>query len=155
MTDQRTDIRSMTLQELAAYLQAAGEPAFRAKQVFAWLHAEQALSYDDMTNLPKALRETLAQEAPLTVLSVKQEQRASDGTGKYLLELPDGFNALDSSIFLFTVEREDGTSLYDVFTGRELLRTDDTSYHAFHAAGEYVYMLTGNTYEIYRVEVDA
>ena len=90
MTDQRTDIQSMTLQELAAYLQAAGEPAFRAKQVFAWLHAEQVLSYDDMTNLPKALRETLAQEAPLTVLSVKQEQRASDGTGKYLLELPDG-----------------------------------------------------------------
>ena len=74
---------------------------------------------------------------------------------KALLELPDGFNALDSSIFLFTVEREDGTSLYDVFTGRELLRTDDTSYHAFHAAGEYVYMLTGDTYEIYRVEVDA
>ena len=89
MKDGCIDIKSMTVPELAAYLQAAGEPAFRAKQVFAWLHGEQALSYDDMTNLPKALREKLAKEAPLTALSVKQEQHASDGTGKYLLELPD------------------------------------------------------------------
>ena len=71
------------------------------------------------------------------------------------MELPEGFDSVNSSPFLFSVEREDGTSLYDVFTGRELLRTDDTSYHAFHAAGDYVYMLVGDTYEIYRVEVVA
>ena len=54
---EKTELLGLFPEELAEALQGLGLPAFRTKQVFAWLHAEQVLSYDDMTNLPKALRE--------------------------------------------------------------------------------------------------
>ena len=85
-----TDLKSMTAVEVAETLQAMGEPAFRGKQVFTWLH-RGARSYDDMTNLPKALREKLAAEHPFTVPAVERKQvSAQDGTIKYLWRLGDG-----------------------------------------------------------------
>lgn len=54
-----TDIKSMNLAEMSAYFKELGEPAFRAKQVFQWLHRGVS-SFDEMTNLSKALREKLA-----------------------------------------------------------------------------------------------
>ena len=56
----------MTLEELTAALKELGEPAFRGKQVFTWLHRGVS-SYDEMTNLSKALREKLSGAYPLTV----------------------------------------------------------------------------------------
>ena len=53
------NIKSMTCTEVGALLKEMGQPAFRAKQVFTWLH-KGVTSYDEMTNLPKALREQLA-----------------------------------------------------------------------------------------------
>ena len=85
-----TDLRSMTAAEVTETLRAMGEPAFRGKQVFTWLH-RGAASYDDMTNLPKALRERLAEECPFTVPQVARKQTsARDGTIKYLWRLGDG-----------------------------------------------------------------
>ena len=85
-----TDLKSMTEAEVTDTLRAMGEPAFRGKQVFSWLH-RGAASYDDMTNLPKALREKLAAEHPFTVPAVERKQvSAQDGTIKYLWELGDG-----------------------------------------------------------------
>ena len=52
------DIKSMNQAEMAGYFRELGEPAFRAKQVFQWLH-RGAVSFDDMTNLSKGLREKL------------------------------------------------------------------------------------------------
>ena len=52
------DLKSMTLQEITSTLQEMGEPAFRGKQVFTWLH-KGARSFDEMTNLSKSLREKL------------------------------------------------------------------------------------------------
>ena len=85
-----TDIKSMTQQELARFLKELGEPAFRAKQVFTWLH-RGATSFEDMTNLSKPLREKLAERCFITAPMVarKQESRL-DGTIKYLWELSDG-----------------------------------------------------------------
>ncbi len=85
-----TDIKSMTQQELARFLKELGEPAFRAKQVFAWLH-RGVTSFEDMTNLSKPLREKLAAGCFITAPTVarKQESRL-DGTIKYLWELSDG-----------------------------------------------------------------
>ena len=85
-----TDIKSMTQQELARFLKELGEPAFRAKQVFTWLH-RGVTSFEDMTNLSKPLREKLAERCFITAPMVarKQESRL-DGTIKYLLELSDG-----------------------------------------------------------------
>ena len=85
-----TDIKSMTQQELACFLKELGEPAFRAKQVFTWLH-RGVTSFEDMTNLSKPLREKLAERCFITAPTVarKQESRL-DGTIKYLWELSDG-----------------------------------------------------------------
>ena len=85
-----TDLKSMTAVEVTETLQAMGEPAFRGKQVFTWLH-RGARSYDDMTNLPKALREKLTAAYPFTVPEVERKQTsAKDGTIKYLWRLGDG-----------------------------------------------------------------
>ena len=85
-----TDIKSMTQEELGSFLKSLGQPAFRAKQVFTWLH-RGVTSFDEMTNLPKALREQLAQTCHITVPFVARRQESKlDGTIKYLWELADG-----------------------------------------------------------------
>jgi 23S rRNA (adenine2503-C2)-methyltransferase len=73
---------------LADTLAAAGEPAYRASQVWAWL-ARGARSYEEMTNLPAALREHLAAELPLSTLAVRAEAKSDDGTVKTLFETAD------------------------------------------------------------------
>ena len=85
-----TDIKSMTREELGAAFAAMGQPRFRAGQVFAWLH-RGVRSFDEMTNLPKALREQLAGQYELTAPAVARKQvSAKDGTIKYLWRLGDG-----------------------------------------------------------------
>lgn len=83
-------LKSMTLAELEQVLKALGQPAFRAMQIYTWLHSG-ARSYEEMTNLPKQLRNTLAEKYPICAPRVvrKQESR-KDGTIKYLWELSDG-----------------------------------------------------------------
>ena len=83
-------LRSMTIPELAELLKELNQPAFRAKQVFTWLH-KGVRSYEEMTNLPKTLRDILAQDYPLYVPQVIRKQESQkDGTIKYLWELSDG-----------------------------------------------------------------
>ena len=83
-------IKCLTLPELTAALKDLGEPAFRAKQVYTWLH-RGARSFDEMTNLSKALREKLAERYTVTVPIVARRQVSKkDGTMKYLWELSDG-----------------------------------------------------------------
>ena len=83
-------LRSMTLQELGTVLKEMGQPAFRAKQVFTWLH-KGVTSYDQMTNLPQSLRDQLSQSYPLLVPRVvRKQQSQKDGTIKYLWQLHDG-----------------------------------------------------------------
>ena len=85
-----TDIKSMTLEELTQTLREMGQPAFRGGQVFTWLH-RGVTSFEEMSDLPRALREQLAQTFHITAPTVarKQESRL-DGTVKYLWELADG-----------------------------------------------------------------
>ena len=84
------DIKSMNQAEMAGYFRELGEPAFRAKQVFQWLH-RGAVSFDDMTNLSKGLREKLRGNCYITAPVVEQKQvSAQDGTIKYLWKLRDG-----------------------------------------------------------------
>ena len=83
-------LRSMTIPELGELLKELNQPAFRAKQVFTWLH-KGVRSYEEMTNLPKALRDTLSQTYPLYAPRVIRKQESQkDGTIKYLWELSDG-----------------------------------------------------------------
>lgn len=85
------DIMSMTYGELAEVFSGKCLPGFRAKQVYQWLHCRLAASYDEMTDLPKALREQLAEEYPLNICTVAKKQvSAADGTVKFLYALHDG-----------------------------------------------------------------
>ena len=84
------NLKSMTAQEIGAVLKELGQPAFRAKQVFSWLH-KGVKSYDEMTNLPKDLREVLQQHYPIHPPKVVRHQESKkDGTQKFLWELHDG-----------------------------------------------------------------
>ena len=82
-------IKAKTLPELEDLLKALGQPAFRAKQLYTWLH--QGVAYEQMTNLPKALRSRLEAEYPLYIPKVVRKQESQrDGTIKYLWQLSDG-----------------------------------------------------------------
>ena len=84
------NLKSMTLPEISAVLKALGQPAFRAKQLFSWLH-KGVRSFDEMTNLPQSLRETLKKEYPICPPEVVRKQESQkDGTIKYLWKLSDG-----------------------------------------------------------------
>ena len=83
-------LKSKTLSELAELLKSLGQPAFRAKQVYTWLH-KGVRSYEQMTNLPKALRDVLAENYPINAPeAVRKQESKADGTIKYLWKLSDG-----------------------------------------------------------------
>ena len=84
------NLKSMTLPEIAAVLKELGQPAFRAKQLFSWLH-KGVRSFDEMTNLPQSLRQALETEYPICPPQVVRKQESQkDGTIKYLWKLSDG-----------------------------------------------------------------
>lgn len=94
------DLKSMTLPEMTNALKAMSQPAFRGKQVFTWLH-KGVTSFDEMTNLPKDLRDKLKSEFTLTVPKVARKQVSrQDGTIKYLWELADG-NCIESVLMRY------------------------------------------------------
>ena len=85
-----TDIKCMTLAEITDALAEMGEPSFRGKQIFTWLH-RGVTSFDEMSNLSKSLREKLAEVYYITAPKVARKQVSQlDGTIKYLWELGDG-----------------------------------------------------------------
>ena len=84
------NLKSMTIPEIGAVLKELGQPAFRGKQVFSWLH-KGVRSYDEMTNLPQVLRICLAEKYPICPPKVvRKQESARDGTIKYLWKLQDG-----------------------------------------------------------------
>ena len=94
------DIKSMLPEELSAALAALGQPPFRAKQVFKWLHTPVS-SFEEMTNLPKALREKLRESFSLYAPAIEQKQVSQlDGTVKYLWRLRDG-NHVESVVMRY------------------------------------------------------
>ena len=84
------DIRSMSLDELTKYILSIGEPKYRAGQVFSWLHRGIS-DFEEMSNIPKGLREKLSMECEFNTATVVRRQISkSDGTRKYLLKCSDG-----------------------------------------------------------------
>jgi 23S rRNA (adenine2503-C2)-methyltransferase len=84
------DIKSLTRDELAARFAAWGEPAYRVDQVLAWIHQRRATGWDDMTNVPKTLREKLRASLAFGHLQLARLQGARDTTRKFLWRLADG-----------------------------------------------------------------
>ena len=96
----KEDLKSMTLAEMQTAFAALGEPAFRAKQVFSWLH-RGARSFAEMTNLSKALREKLDGLYYITAPNIVRKQVSQkDGTIKYLWQLRDG-NCVESVVMQY------------------------------------------------------
>ncbi len=84
------DIKSMTTEEILELLKTMGQPKFRASQIFSWLHSGVS-SFDEMTNIPKSLRDELAKKCYIAnVEIVKKLVSQLDGTVKYLYKLHDG-----------------------------------------------------------------
>ena len=96
----KKDILSLLPGEIEEELAALGEPKYRAKQIFTWLH-RGARDFDEMSNLPKALREKLKSEYRLYRPRVLKKQESQiDGTIKYLWELSDG-NAVETVVMSY------------------------------------------------------
>ncbi len=86
----KQDLKSMTLAEMTEAVRGLGEPAFRGKQIFTWLH-KGLTSFEDMSNLSKALRQKLDEQFYITAPEiVRKQQSQKDGTIKYLWKLRDG-----------------------------------------------------------------
>ena len=93
------DILSMDLTELKAFVKELGQPEYRAKQIYGWLHKNFAESFDDMNNLPKPLRESLNENAVIKGVKIEDKLVSSkDGTIKYLFALDN--NSIIESVFM-------------------------------------------------------
>ncbi|WP_251549246.1 23S rRNA (adenine(2503)-C(2))-methyltransferase RlmN [Neobacillus muris] len=88
----KKSIYSLQLQELKDWLSENGEKPFRAEQIYDWLYKKRAVSFEEMSNLSKPLREKLADQFQITTLNTVIQQTSSDGTIKFLFELHDGFS---------------------------------------------------------------
>ncbi len=96
---EKQDIRALELSELTKALQELSEKPFRAKQIYEWLHKRLAVSFDEMTNLSKSLREKLSERFEI-ISAVLVDKRVSkkDGTMKFLFRLKDG--SVVESVFM-------------------------------------------------------
>jgi 23S rRNA (adenine2503-C2)-methyltransferase len=86
MIETKPSLLDFTQKELMLVI----KPAFRVKQIFGWLYHKYAKSYDDMKNIPKALKEELAEKYVVNPLTIVNKEESSDGTIKYLLRMQDG-----------------------------------------------------------------
>ena len=95
------DIKSLTREELRKELLDRGEKAFRADQIYGWMHQRLAGGFEEMTNISKSLREALGSEYDYTNLEIVEVQRSKlDGTCKYLFRLADG-NVIESVLMRY------------------------------------------------------
>lgn len=92
---EKTDIKSMNLQQLQVFVEQLGEQKFRAKQLYQWMHQKLALEFGEMTNLSKSFREKLEERCIMCGTTVIRRQISQDGTEKFLMELSDG-NTVES-----------------------------------------------------------
>ena len=98
---EQIEIKSLSLVQLKNVMVEMEEKAFRAKQIYEWLHQKQAESFDEMSNLSAALREKLKERCVLTTLKMLEVQTSKiDGTQKYLFALPDG-NVVESVLMKY------------------------------------------------------
>ena len=88
--EQKQAVTALSEDGLAAFLADSGQPAFRAKQLWQWLWVHNTSSFDEMTNLPRTLREQLAAAFRIPTVTVSARQVSSDGTRKYLITFEDG-----------------------------------------------------------------
>ena len=98
---EKTDIKSLSPEELKALAVSLGEKLFRGKQLYEWMHKKLAFDYEEMTSLSKAFREKLQENCRLVSLKPLEVQTSKiDGTQKYLFALDDG-NVVESVLMKY------------------------------------------------------
>ena len=93
-------ISSLTLEQLTAELKAMGQPGFRAKQIFHWVHQKLVTDFSAMTDQPKALLAKLEEAFYIAAPIIERRQEAKDGTVKYLLRMADG-NCIETVVMRY------------------------------------------------------
>ena len=89
------NIKDYNIEELKKELVNLNEKSYRAEQIFKWIYKEHAISFDDMTDISKELREKLKSEYSLSNFNIIEKQESRDGTIKYLFDILDG-NAIET-----------------------------------------------------------
>jgi 23S rRNA (adenine2503-C2)-methyltransferase len=95
-------ITDLTIEEVSKLVASLGEPAYRAKQLLAWIYQRLAVSLDEMTDLPLSFRKKIAEQVKLHTLTSVHEVNASDGTVKALFSLNDG-KTVETALMKFPV----------------------------------------------------
>jgi len=91
----KTDLRNLPQDELVHYVEALGQPAFRARQIMSWLYRPGISEFSQMTDLAKTFRQILAENARISIFSDPLIQRSQDGCVKFGFTLDDG-NVIES-----------------------------------------------------------
>ena len=94
-TEPKQCIQDFTREELSELI----KPAFRAKQVYSWLYHKYVKSFDEMKNLPQALKDDLKEKYRIEPLKVIKKEKSKDGSIKYLFQLEDG-NTVETVLLL-------------------------------------------------------
>lgn len=90
VVDERADALALTFEELSELVASLGEKPYRARQIYRWMHQRYAFSFDEMSDVPKALRAVLAERLRLDPPGIEAVQQSTDGTRKYKLRTRDG-----------------------------------------------------------------
>ena len=96
----KSDLRSLSSEQILELVTSLGQPKFRAKQIEEWIWSKGATSFDQMSNLPKTLREELSKQVSLAGAEQIVRQVSEDGSRKYLLRYPDGTSVEERSATL-------------------------------------------------------
>ncbi|MGC9108864.1 MAG: 23S rRNA (adenine(2503)-C(2))-methyltransferase RlmN [Caldimicrobium sp.] len=86
----KPNLRNFDLEEIRNFLKDLGEPPYRGDQIYHWITCKAAISFDEMSNLPKILREKLDKTFSLCLPELVELQRDEEGTTKFALKLEDG-----------------------------------------------------------------
>src|SRR5438309_8009278 len=87
--DKRTNLTGLSQAELVQFIEQTGEPAYRARQIFGALHHLRLRSFEEITELPKALRERLSEVATASTLTIESRYLSQDGTRRFLMKTHD------------------------------------------------------------------
>lgn len=99
--DLKKDLRSLSLEELGSLINSLGEKSFRAKQIYEWLHVKLVSAYDEMKNIPSALKEKLKEDYELNALEIVRVLKdEEDGTCKFLFKTADN-NVIESVLMRY------------------------------------------------------
>lgn len=125
----KTDIRKYSLEQLKVWAQAQKEPAFRAKQIHEWLWKKRAISFEEMSNLSKSLRQKLEEHFVINAIVLDKKQKSNDGTIKCRFTLHDGHKiesvlipVPDSNRYTVCVSSQVGCSLSCAFCATGMMK---------------------------------